>query len=42
MTLEQDSKHEGNCNLRPANAGQSSNIYLSSPSALVLHKLQAI
>ncbi len=40
MTLEQDSKSEENCNLRPAKAGHSSNICLSSPNAPVLHKLQ--
>ena len=40
MTLEQDSKSEEKCNLRPAKAGHSSNIYLSSPNAAVLHKLQ--
>ncbi len=28
MTLEQDSKSEENCNLRPAKAGHSSNICL--------------
>ena len=40
MTLEQDIKSEEKCNLRPAKAGHSSNICLSSPNAAVLHKLQ--
>ena len=40
MALEQDSKSEENCSLRPANAGYSGNICLSSPNAPVLHKLQ--
>ena len=40
MTLEQDSKSEENCNLRPAKARHSSSKCLSSPNAPVLHKLQ--
>ena len=40
ITLEQDSKSEEKCNLRPAKAGHSSNICLSSSNGYVLHKLQ--
>ena len=36
MSLKQDSKSEENCNLKPARAGHSCHIRLSSPNAPVL------